>query len=375
MNQSYKLLLFSQFFFSLLTNPSKSLLLNPIPKNIQPNPTNQNKTTTTTLQFKMNSQNDLGDSIMTQFKPVKGQWKLTDDNIKRIDSKTGETILHNYCKYINTTPLEVYQYLIETNCCNVQAQDKYNNTPCHYLLQDFHPSLDGDGDEMAILTYLLHQKDLDVNIKGENGHTLFHHACTNINLLPFDIFTLMIEIKGADGNIQDEYQSTPIQSALYGFDPDLGGDVDVLIYLLNQKDVMISVQNQYSCTLFHQICINLNKFPFDIFKLLVETKSGDVNLRDDNNLTPFDYALQQFRPNCGNTIFMYLIDQMDVNINIEDQYCLTSLHSVCNQDFAHRQDDAFIGDGEKDTFLSQIVEMIIEKIVQSNFAQNNKIIR
>jgi ankyrin repeat protein len=323
----------------------------------------------------MNSQNDLGNSIMTQFKPVKGQWRLNDDNIKRIDSKTGETILHNYCKYVNTTPIEVYRCLIETNCCNVQAQDKYNNTPCHYVLQDFHSSLDGDGDEMAILTYLLHQQDVDVNIKGENGHTLFHHACTNINLLPFDIFKLMIEIKRADVNIQDEYQSTPIQSALYGFDPDLGGDIDVLIYLFNHKDVMISVQNEYGCTLFHQICINLNKFPFDIFKLLVETKSGDVNLRDKNNLTPFDYALQQFRPNCGNTIFIYLIDQIDVNINIENQCCLTSLHSVCNQDFAHRQDDSFIGDGEKDTFLSQIVELIIQKILQSNFAQNNKLIR
>jgi len=53
------------------------------------------------------------DPIITQFKPVNGQRELTDDNVKHIHPKTGETILHNYCRHINTTPIEVWRYLIE----------------------------------------------------------------------------------------------------------------------------------------------------------------------------------------------------------------------------------------------------------------------
>ena len=41
------------------------------------------------------------DPIITQFRPVTGQLKLNEANIKRIDPKSGETILHNHCKYIN----------------------------------------------------------------------------------------------------------------------------------------------------------------------------------------------------------------------------------------------------------------------------------
>jgi hypothetical protein len=45
------------------------------------------------------------DPIITQFKPYYDQWELTDNNINRIGPETGHTILHNYCCYINTTPL------------------------------------------------------------------------------------------------------------------------------------------------------------------------------------------------------------------------------------------------------------------------------
>jgi len=46
------------------------------------------------------------DPIITQFKPVEGQWELTEDNIKHIDPETGETILLNYSQYIMTTHLQ-----------------------------------------------------------------------------------------------------------------------------------------------------------------------------------------------------------------------------------------------------------------------------
>jgi len=90
------------------------------------------------------------DPIITQFKPVKGQWELNDENIQRVDPETGNTILHNYCKCINTTPVEVYRYLIETKGCDVNAQDKSKDTLLHWAVRYFNPNKGGD---INVLTY------------------------------------------------------------------------------------------------------------------------------------------------------------------------------------------------------------------------------
>jgi hypothetical protein len=117
------------------------------------------------------------DAIITQFKPVIGQWGLNDSNIKRIGCR-GETILHNYCKYINTTPIEVYKFLIDTKGCDVNAQNKDKNTP----LRDAIYCLDQDyDDDITALAYLINQTNIGVNTKYTDDFTLFHSACT-INL-------------------------------------------------------------------------------------------------------------------------------------------------------------------------------------------------
>jgi hypothetical protein len=88
--------------------------------------------------------------IITQFKPVKDQWELNDDNIKRIDQRTGKTILHNYCGYIKTTPLGVYRYLIETKGCDINVQDKYNDIPLHRAFENFNPDNGELGDSITV---------------------------------------------------------------------------------------------------------------------------------------------------------------------------------------------------------------------------------
>ena len=114
------------------------------------------------------------DPIITQFRPVQHQWELNDENINRIDPETGRSILHNYCRYINTTPLEVWRYLIETKCCDVNAQDNSKDTSLHDAILFFDPNKGGD---ITVLTYLINQKNINPNIKDKNGHTIFHLAC------------------------------------------------------------------------------------------------------------------------------------------------------------------------------------------------------
>jgi ankyrin repeat protein len=264
-------------------------------------------------------------SITPQFKPVDGQWELNDENIKRIDPKSGGNILHNYCIFINTTPLEVFKYLIKTLCCEVNLQDKYENTPIHNALSYF--ELDNGGD-ITVLTYLLSQGDVNVNIKGQYGFSLLHCACFNVNAIPLDVFEYMVEIQCCDVNMLDKDGNTPIHHALEQFDPDCC-DLNVLTYLFDQKGVNVNTKGQSGRTLLHIACDYINSFPIEIFQYLITTKGADVHTQDSHNTTPIHYALRHFNPDEGGDIatLIYLLDQENVNTTAQDGHSL--LHYVC----------------------------------------------
>jgi ankyrin repeat protein len=266
------------------------------------------------------------DPIITQFRPVQGQWELTEDNINRIDPKNGQSILHNYCQHINTTPLAVYRYLIETLGCDVNAQDKYNDTPLHYAIYSFNPRYSCD---ITVLAYLINLMGVNVNIKDKYGYTFLHKACENINTLPLDIFKLLIETLGGDVNAQANNKNTPLHNALRDFDPNRLGDVNVLIYLLSQKGINVNIKNYYGYTLLHIACLKPYIFPLDIFKLLIETMGCDVNAQNTYNDTPLHNALRNFDWAGDITVLMYLLSQKGVNVNIKDLNGDTVLHRGC----------------------------------------------
>jgi ankyrin repeat protein len=272
------------------------------------------------------------DPIITQFRPQYGQWELTDDNSKRIDLTTGETILLNYCKKINSTPLEVYRYLIETKGCDVNVQDMFNYTPIFYALRYFNPSKGGN---ITVLHYLLTQKDVNGNIKDECGYTIFHYACGNINHLPLDIFQYLIETLGGDVNLQNKDKNTPLHSALGYFNPNDGGDITVLTYLINQKNVNVNIEGESGYTLLHTACQQINNLPIEIFELLIEAHGFDVNAQDKCKDTPIVYALRNFNPGIGGDITVpvlhYLLDQNGVDANINGQNGGTLLHTACEK--------------------------------------------
>jgi ankyrin repeat protein len=298
--------------------------------------------------------------IIAQFKPVDGQWELNDDNLKRIDPETGQTILHNYCEYINTTPIEIYEHLIQTKGCDINAQDKCIDTPLHLALACFNPDYGGD---ITVLTCLLNQVNINANIKGWRGSTLLHTACYNINKLPIEIFKLLIEIHGADVNAQDECYNTPLHYALRDFNPDYSGDnMTALMYLLGQKGVNANIKDKDGFTLLHVACNNINKLPLDVFKHLIETHGADVNTQDKYKDTPLHLAFRCFnRDDDGDiTVLTYLINQKGINMDIKNQTGHNLLHLTC---FSYYRCSEELN-ARFDTHLCQIAEIIAEKYVQ-----------
>jgi len=75
--------------------------------------------------------------------------------------------------------------LIETHGADVNLQDDDENTPLHDALSSVNANWDVG---IAVLTYLINQKNVNVNIEGEKGYTLLHTACTS-NLSGSGYFT------------------------------------------------------------------------------------------------------------------------------------------------------------------------------------------
>jgi ankyrin repeat protein len=317
------------------------------------------------------------DIIITQFKPVNGQWELNDDYIKYIDPPD-ETILHNYCQYgINSTPIAVFKFLVETKGCDINAQDKSANTPLHYALIYFNPNNGGD---VAVLTYLLTHNNVNVNIMDQYRNTLFHRICANINKLPLAVFKHFIEIKCCDVNLQDKYDNTPIYYALEHFNH--GSDVNILTYLLTRNDINVNIKTLQGYTLLHECCLNINKLSLVVFKFLIETKGCDINAQDKNNNIPIHFAINYFNPNNGGDIAVltYLIGHNSCNAHIKNQHGYTPLQLMCIRNFSDSEDyddseddseddleDVVRLQIEADTFWCQIVEIITGTYIQYLF--------
>jgi serine/threonine-protein phosphatase 6 regulatory ankyrin repeat subunit B len=219
--------------------------------------------------------------------------------------------------------------LVETHGADVDVHEDNEDTPIHNAFANFNANRGGD---ITVLNYLLSQMGVDGNIKGQYGYTLLHMACYKINTLPLGIFQYLVETLGCDVNVQDKFKNTPIHLALRHFEPNDGGDIAVLHYLLGQQGVNGNIKGEYGYTILHYASYKLKQLPLDIFRALIETHGCDVNVEDNYNNTPIQIALQHSKSNGGNfTVLMYLLSNKNININTKDEYGNTLLHYACDE--------------------------------------------
>jgi ankyrin repeat protein len=101
---------------------------------------------------------------------------------------------------------------------------------------------------------LLSQEDIDADIEDYNGCTLLHWACLRINAHPIDLFRLLIETHDLDVNQHDIDNETPLYKALDNFNPNYGGDITSLAYLINQQNVNVNAKYKRDRSLLHLAC-------------------------------------------------------------------------------------------------------------------------
>jgi ankyrin repeat protein len=170
---------------------------------------------------------------------------------------------------------------------------------------------------------------------------------------------------GADVNVQNNFKSTPIHRAIDSFNPNNGGNITVLTYLLSHKNINANTTGLYGNNLLHYACENINNLPLDVFKLLIETIGCDVNTQNIYKDTPLRHALRNFNPNNGGDInvLTYLIDQKNLNVGIKDQKGFNLLHLACNGNLSGPMDSAELNEEENDTILCHIVERCLEQVL------------
>jgi ankyrin repeat protein len=301
-----------------------------------------------TMGYDVNVQNNDKDTPLHNafryFKPSDGgniavlTYLLSQKDINgNVKGKDGDTLLHIACKCINRLPLDIFKILIETHGGDVNVRDVSGKTPLFDVMRSSSPY----GNNIDIFIYLLTQKNVDVNIKGQKGDTLLHYACEKIHDLPLDVFKCLIETLGCDVNIQNNNKNTPLHYALQSFNPYNNPDITVLTYLIDQKNVNVNIKGKHGSTLLHLACKEIDNLPLDVFKFLIETMGCDVNVQDDEKNTPLHNALENFDPYNDEhseddgirifTVLTYLLSQMKVNADIKGKDGYSLLHTACEK--------------------------------------------
>jgi ankyrin repeat protein len=265
------------------------------------------------------------DPIITQFRPVNGQWELNDHNLTDFDP-SGGTILHNYCRFITTTPLIVFRYLIETKGCDINACDDYQNIPFYIALRDYNTN---EQNGIDVLIYLLSFASIDVNEKKQHNWTLLHSVCLKINTLPIEVYRYVMEIKGGDLNVKNVGQQTPLLFAFQRFQSG-SNNIEALMYLLNCQGVDVNIASQNNETVLHKVCQKIDLFPLNMFKFLIETKGADLYIEDGADNTPLHYAFTQFKDGSSDVNKLtYLLGLDCVDVNKKGPNGVTLLHQAC----------------------------------------------
>jgi hypothetical protein len=209
----------------------------------------------------------MDDPIITQFQSVRNQNFLYELAYRRLEAS-----LVTYAQYINSTPLAVFRYLIETKGMKINPTDNL----FYSAFQSFNINRGGD---VNVLFYLLSKLDVGVN-SASYYDTLLQNALSFVNTLPLDVFKHLIEINGANVNDQK------LREIFCNFRSNDSSVKDIFMYLLSQKNIDVNAKSHDGRTWLQLVCTNPHFVSLDILKRLIEKKGAKVDDCDPYNCFP-----------------------------------------------------------------------------------------
>ena len=163
-------------------------------------------------------------------------------NINQED-ESGKTPLYYLCNQRCSLPhpLSLLKCVLENGAdVDMDANDD-DDTPLHLFLR----SCQTDND-IGMIKDLLSQPGIGVNKQNHNGDTQLHDFCLGFDYLSFRKVQCLVEL-GANFNIQNENQNTPLHYAFACMDDD-DYDIETLSYLCSQPGIDFGIKDKWGKT-------------------------------------------------------------------------------------------------------------------------------
>ena len=198
----------------------------------------------------------------------------------------------------------------KSDVINLNFKEKY--TPIHII------AMTNNMKNNRYIGKLLIEKGADINIKTNKNNT---PLILSISLINVD-FTHFLINEGADINLRDGNNDTPLIIAMhYGFDDNVRNIINLL---LSTENININIKGDKGQTAICRI-MTLSHVHNKIIYLLNNQNfydKIDINISDDNGLTPLHYAIkfQDYE------ILEKILDKSNIDINVQDNDKNTPLH-------------------------------------------------
>jgi len=135
------------------------------------------------------------------------------------------------------------------------------------------------GGYVEIAKLLLEHKDIDVNIRNDEGNTALLYA----SIYHIKIVELLLEREDIDVNVQCNEGNTALHIAVYV------NRIDTLKLLLEHKDINVNIRNNDGCTALIFARIRTA----EITRLLLEHEDIDIKIQDNSGSTALNFAIDE----------------------------------------------------------------------------------
>ncbi|KAF4525695.1 hypothetical protein B566_EDAN014795 [Ephemera danica] len=235
-----------------------------------------------------------------------------DGTLLNQQNKEGCTPLHYAC---DSGRNEMVSFLLNLPECNINLTDNAGNTPLHYLTMHTHlcPTVKS-------LSLLLQRDRSLLTVKNNNGLTALHFAANYSDVYTIEYLLDHIDSKAI---VQDIDGDTPlhlyIRKLKWGDDDDDDYELEQIwkiFFFASHKSSLLNIQNNDGETALH---IAVEKGMYEVVELLVEF-GADVNIKDNDDLTPIDLALLEVKEiddenDCTEKIINFLLKTNNDNRN------------------------------------------------------------